>query len=378
MLQSLSVKNLIAYITVTLLLLTTIKATANDDFLYETASGANKDLIKIIEEHDENSINSIDNIQKKADKLLELMSPEKILDTVKESILSNLSKMSISFTGTFVIIFISAILCCISQSFSEKSAFTLTTILFLILITLIPVSKCIDIITQTNEKLCAFMLSFIPSISAISAAGGNTISASASAVVCSSALSFLQILSSRLLIPGTKICVCFCAVGALGKNSELSGISSFIKSLCMWFSGIIMTIFCGVLSLQSFIGSGADSIAMRGLKFTAARLIPVAGGMISESLKTVIAGAGYIKGVAGTAAICYIIYTLLPAICSILCIKLLLYISGMCSRITGQKELQGYLDSLSCAVNMLFCVCAISCASFIVMLAIFMNTAVNI
>ena len=139
-----------------------------------------------------------------------------------------------------------------------------------------------------------------------------------------------------------------------------------------------MTVFCGVLSLQTFISAGADSLAMRGMKFTAAKLIPVAGGMVSESLKTVVAGAGYVKSVAGTAAITYIIYAIMPTLCGILAVKLLFYLSGIFASLSGQKELQTYLNSVGSALNLLYAVCAVLCASFIIMLAIFIKTSVSV
>ncbi len=336
------------------------------------------DTANTLSENTSNSMDNMEDVEKTADKVLEALNPKKLLCEIKDSVTNSIKEIAGAFSGVFAVIFMSALFSCIGESFSQKNLFSSAALLFLILITLSPIIGCIELMQKTCEKLCTFMLSFIPAISAVSAASGNTVSASGSAVICSSALTFLQLLSSRLLIPGTKICVSLCAVSALGKGADLSGISSFIKSICMWISGIIMTVFCGVLSLQSFIGAGADSLAMRGIKFTAAKLIPVAGGMVSESLKTVVAGAGYIKSVAGGAAIAYIIYAIMPALAGVLSVKLLFYLGGMCSRLTGQKELQSYLDSASSAINLLYAVCAVCSASFIVMLAIFMRTSVTV
>ncbi len=378
MLQSSFIRHTIVVISVFFLLFQTVLAQNTNENLSDIAESSREFISHSIKGSKSNSISDMEDIEKKADEILDATSPKKLLYAIKKSLSNAVKQITGAFTGVFAIIFLSALFSCIAESFSQKNMFSSAAVLLIILITLSPVTQCIQLVNETCEKLCTFMISFIPTISAVSSAGGNTVSSSTSAVICSSALAFLQLLSSRLLIPGTKICVSLCAVSALGKASNLSGISSFIKSLCMWISGIIMTVFCGVLSLQSFIGAEADSLAMRGIKFTAAKLIPVAGGMVSESLKTVVAGAGYIKSVAGGAAIAYIIYTIMPALACVLAIKLLFYLAGLCSKLTGQKELQGYIDSASSAVNLLYAVCAIYSASFIVMLAIFIRTSVTV
>ena len=340
-----------------------------------SAESLAKDIISVTEIGENGNI---DSIHKKADSINSLISPKAIMDALRQSAASEFSKVSSVFAGMFALILLSALFTCMGDSFSHKNGFSFISVLLAVLITLHPVTNIIELTKATCDRLSAFMLSFIPAISAMSAAGGNTVSASTGAILCSSGLAFLEILSSRLLIPATKICVSLCAVSAVGKGADLSPVSSFIKNTCMWISGLIMTIFCGVLSLQTFISTGADSLAMKGIKFTAAKLIPVAGGMVSESLKTVVAGAGYVKSVAGTAAIAYIIYSVMPTVCGILAVKLLFYVSGLFASLSGQKELQSYLVSASSALNLLYSVCAVLCASFIIMLAIFIKTAVSV
>ena len=146
----------------------------------------------------------------------------------------------------------------------------------------------------------------------------------------------------------------------------------------MWGAGLIMTLFCGILSIQTHISCGADTLALKGVKFTAARLIPVAGGMISESLKTVLAGVSFIRGISGAAGIAFILYSVIPPIAAVLVLKLICIIGSMCAKIMGISPQCSYLEALHGTLNLLFAVLMCCAASFIIMLAIFMKTAVSV
>ena len=117
---------------------------------------------------------------------------------------------------------------------------------------------------------------------------------------------------------------------------------------------------------------------MKGLKYGAARLIPIAGGMVSESLRTVISSITTVKTVSGVSGIIIIIYAVVPPLCTLLCAKFYFCILSALAKGTNQTQSARYLDALSSILSIMLSL-MLGCASaFIIMLGIFMKTGVSI
>ena len=315
----------------------------------------------------------------KAEQVRKAFDFESIADAVKNAFLSGLKAYSKYFAGICAIITISAVFSAVNSSFSAYSdVFSFTGVLFLVYFTLIPINSLIESMSDSVSRLCAFMTSFIPSMSAIYVAGGNTSAAAGNAAVCTCAVTVLQLINSKFVIPGVKICICLASVGALCKKVDLGGVASFVKNCCMWLSGTVMTLFCGILSVQTMLETSADTLALKGIKFSAARFIPVAGGMVSESLKTVLSGVSFIRTTSGACAVAFILYLVIPPICTLAVFKLICSVGSACARLCGLSVQHGYLDGLNCALSILLSVLLCCSASFIIILAIFIKTAVTI
>ncbi len=318
------------------------------------------------------------NTVSKANEIMTALSPKSIANAVLQSLRDNISIFRRYFLYIFAVILISGIFSVISNSFYSSDLFDFISVLFMIILTLGPIGNCIEYVIESTGRLCTFMTSFIPSMTVIYTAGGSTSAAASSAIICSGATAILQILGTNLIIPGVKVCVCLCAVSGLCKNINLSGVSSFIKSTCMWLSGLVMTLFCGILSLQTSLQTGADTLALKGVKFTASRLIPVAGGMVSESLKTVLSGVAFVRKISGACGIAFILYCVIPPVASVLVFKLICSVCSLMCGIFGVNSLGGYLNGLNSSLTLLLSIVLCCTVSFIIMLAIFMKTAVNL
>ncbi len=318
-------------------------------------------------------------ILEKANEIFNSLNPVTIFQNVADSFKDSLRTFSSYIMSILALLILTSIFSNISQSFSQQNEiFDFVSILIFVLLTIKPISSCVDYTVECVNRLCVFMTSFIPCMSAVLVAGGSSGASTAGTLICSGAVTTLQILSSKLVVPGVKVCIGLCCVSTVSKSVNLSGITSFIKNGCMWLGGLIMTLFCGILALQTFLSTGADTLALRGIKFTAARFIPVAGGMVSESLKTVLAGVSLIRTVTGVCGIAFIVYLIIPPIATLVTFKLVLGICSVFSKTAILNTQSTYLDALNSTLNILLSILLCSSISFIIMLAIFMKTAVNI
>lgn len=128
--------------------------------------------------------------------------------------------------------------------------------------------------------------------------------------------------------------------------------------------GIITTLFVGMLSLQTVIGSGGDTLLLKASKFLAGSMIPVIGGTISDALGAAKGCVQLLKGAVGSFGILVAVLTFLPALLQVgmwyLSLKASAWVSSMLGAGGGCKaarvDCAGLLhpagaDRLLCAVD---------------------------
>lgn len=142
----------------------------------------------------------------------------------------------------------------------------------------------------------------------------------------------------------------------LNSNFPLKNLSSLVQQIVMLTLGLVMTVFTGILGLQSFASGTVDGLALKTVKAAAGSFIPVVGSYISEAFDAIL-GAGLLLrssiGLFGAGVLGFII--LLP------CLKLL--IMALSFRLTaGLLEPFGcrrYLDALNDFASVIFTLFAV-------------------
>ena len=117
---------------------------------------------------------------------------------------------------------------------------------------------------------------------------------------------------------------------------------------------------------------------MKGLRYSASKLIPIAGGLISDSMRTVISSVGFIKSASGIGGIIFIIYTIIPPICALIMTKLLFSLTSAFAKAVDAKGFSGICEGICNVLNILSALMLSLGAAFIIMLTLFIKTAVTL
>lgn len=112
-----------------------------------------------------------------------------------------------------------------------------------------------------------FLLSFTPVMSGLVIAGGHPASGGAYQMILLFASQILSELASRTLIPLLCIYLALCIMVPVAPFLHLEQVTGGIKSVVCWGLGILTTIFVGMLSIQTIVGSGGDSLMLKTSKF---------------------------------------------------------------------------------------------------------------
>ena len=225
------------------------------------------------------------------------------------------------------------------------------------------------------DNLNLLASSMIPLMGVLYAMGGNL---TAAVVNNSGMMIFLTVcenLINRTVLPVTALCMCFAMAAAMSPSVDMKGVAGVIKKSFTMLLGFVMMLLMTVLAAQSTLAAASDGIAARAAKFVAGNFIPVVGGTVGESLKTVAAGIKFMRVNVGVAGIIIILLMLLPPLISVLLTRLAVMLSGTAARMLGCGEEATLLGELSGVYGYLVAVISACSVMFIFALTLLTHTA---
>ena len=214
----------------------------------------------------------------------------------------------------------------------------------------------------------------LPAVSMTTAASGAPAAAAVkySATILFS--DFLIRLINHLLIP---LCYAFVAVNvawaALG-NDGLKRMGGLLKWLITIILSVILLVFIGYLNLSGVISGSADAATVKAAKFTISNMVPVVGGVISDTAETLLAGASLLRNTAGVFGMLAVLGICLVPFLN-LGIHYLMYkvTAALAATVSGDGRITGLIEALGSAFGLILAMTG-SCG---VLLIVAMTSAVS-
>lgn len=223
------------------------------------------------------------------------------------------------------------------------------------------------------ENISVFMRAMFPVVLAGLASGGAVISATALETVLVGIIEICEWTIECVFIPMLLFAAAINIVNNLSERQNIEKLVSLLNKGVKWGLGTMLTLFVGVTGLQSIASGGADGLSVKLTKFAASNLIPVVGGILSESAETVMNCSIVIKNSVGVLGI--IVVALLSAV-PLLKIAASLIVFRLCAAVIqpiadkkAVKCISELADSISCVFSMLTAVCVM----FVIVLTIVIN-----
>ncbi len=236
-----------------------------------------------------------------------------------------------------------------------------------------------DMLTLTAsylDRLTVLANGMIPIMGALLAMGGNV----GAAVVTHSGMMMLLGVVENLCVatlpPVVGICVAVAVTGTLFGGADLRGAVNFVKKTYTFFLGLVMTVLTFTLSVQTSLAAGADGLAMKGAKLLAGRAIPVVGGSVGETLRTVAGSVGYLKTTVGAAGVTVLALLLLPPLITVVLYRLGLIAAGACADLLGCTAESRLLEAFVTVFGYLLAVICICSVVTVFLLALFVKCSV--
>lgn len=221
-------------------------------------------------------------------------------------------------------------------------------------------------------RLAVLMNSLIPVMGVLYVSGGNTMGAAVSSASLLLQINLIELGTTALVIPAVSVCMALTLSDALRTSSpNFSGITASIKRTLAFVYGLCSTLLMASLSAQSVLASAGDSAGARAVKFVAGNMIPVVGGTVGETLRTLAASVKLLRGSVGVAGIIAVALVLLPTLVELFLSRFVFNMSAAVGDLIGCKSEAGLYREIASLYGYIIAAAAMSSLLCIFSLTIF-------
>ena len=161
-------------------------------------------------------------------------------------------------------------------------------------------------------------------------------------------------------------------------NDGLKRIGGLLKWLITILLSVVLLAFIAYLNLSGVISGGADAATVKAAKFTISNLVPVVGGVISDTAETLLAGASVLRNAAGVFGMLAVL-----GICVVpflnLGVHYLMYkcTAALAATASGNGRITGLIEALGTAFGLILAMTA-ACAVLLVVAMVSTVSAIGI
>lgn len=249
---------------------------------------------------------------------------------------------SIKAVGSIlVIIVIHSILKAISEGLENESISKLIYYVQYILIVTIIMSSfsgIVKLVQDTTNNLVGFMNLLVPLLIALMLYTGSIATSGVLEPIILFMINFIGNIIQTIIIPGVLIFAGLVVISKISNNFQIGKLSKFFQSSIIWFLGIVLTIFVGVVSLEGTLSSSVDGITAKTTKAVVSTAIPVVGKILGDAVDTVLGCGIILKNAVGLIGVIVVI-----AICIAPILKLAILtityklLAGICEPIADKN-----------------------------------------
>ena len=228
------------------------------------------------------------------------------------------------------------------------------------------------------DSLGSLMRAMIPIGASLWAMGGNIVSASSGSATLYIMLGVSEGLFRTTVTPVCSVMSVLNLCDAMSDGMRTGRMLGAIRKIYSFFLCSVMTLLISCLAAQTALSASADGVAARTARLVSGSFIPILGGSVGETLRTVASGVGYLKSIFGIGGILMIFSLLLPVCISTLLFRVVFLVSGGIADMLGLASEARLLDGLGEVYGTMLAVITSVAVMFVLSLCIFMQSAVAV
>jgi len=287
------------------------------------------------------------------------ITPQKIWDTLKSYFIKELTsplKLLVSIVG---ITLITALTQALGESLGKSSTWEIFHVVAGVFVTgavITPIVECIFETVEVIREFSYFILSFIPAFAGVVASAGQPVTSAAYNLFLFWMCQISSQLITDILVPLICGYLALSVISVICPRMSLGRLTSAIKSFVIWALGLMLTVFIGLLTVQSAISSSGDAAAAKTAKFVVGSLIPVAGGALADMLIAAQGCIQIVKGAVGAFGVAVTLFTFLPVLLKLAGWYIAISLSAAAGELFGTDKLGTLLRAVGGAIGIMIAI----------------------
>ena len=215
-----------------------------------------------------------------------------------------------AIVGILAVIVIHSILKSISESLENDGIAKLVYyVQYILIVTIIMTnfSDIIKLVQDTTSNLLGFMNMLVPLLVTLMLYTGSITTSTVIEPIILFMINFVGNMIQNLIIPLVLIFASLVVISKISDKVQIDKLSKFLKSGIVWFLGIVLTIFVGVVSLEGTLSSSVDGITAKTSKAVVSSAIPVVGKILGDAVDTVLGCGVVLKNAVGLVGVVVIL-----------------------------------------------------------------------
>lgn len=259
-----------------------------------------------------------------------------------------------------------------------QKAFMTYTCLITALMFYRPMCDILHLTEICLTRLCSIMNLLTPIMETIFLSAGSltqmSVSTQAIMVFVTAAGNF----TTYLLTPLTNLLFTLSTVSSICDEAKMSHLMGSLRKLIMRLLQLITMFFSFMLSTQSILAKSADSLGMKTARFAIGSFIPIAGGILAETLSTLREGLSFLKNAAGIGGILVMVLLLLPDILRLFLTRFTLYLIGTSADLLKLDKFSTLANELHGILEILLGLVLFTALMFVLILILFTKAQVTV
>lgn len=301
------------------------------------------------------------------------LNPITLINSFFESFFSELKNTKTLLKTILLVALAAGMVRILSGAFNDSQAAEAAGIACFLLLSL----SCIRIFSEvagyaadTIHNICDFITKFEPIFMTMLISSGAVTQAAAFTPVLAASVYILGLLVDKCILPLCYFSAVLGVCGNIGDRIEIGTLTKLLNSVSKWLLTGVLTLFTAILSLYGFSTKAFNSVGAKGLKFAVGSLVPVVGGILSDTVDTVLTGANLLKNAVGTAGVIALFAIAFTPVLKILVMMLLLKAVAAIAEPFSEKRVVNMLLAVSDTVKIMFSMVVTSSLLFIISIGI--------
>lgn len=260
----------------------------------------------------------------------------------------------------------------LSESVGELAFFVCYIVIVSVL--MVSFSSAMEMCTGIISNMVTFMHSIIPVLVTLLVSTGNFTSAGVFQPILIMLVEIGATAIKSFFIPLIFIVTVLNIVNNISDKVQLTKLSGFLKQICSWGLGLILTIFIAIVSIQGSMGAVVDGVTSKTAKYALGTFIPVVGKYLADAADTVVGCTLVIKNASGLAAMIGIIIICLAPLLKILALIILYKLACAFVEPISDKKITNCLNDMAGSMTYILGVTAAVAVMFLIAITVVVSS----